>query len=359
MRYAKSLWQIAFALATIVSLLLYTQLGNLGQIDEERRAVERFLSAYFLNVCRHQPVEEDVQVLARYLTEPIKYKKWRDREAVLFGLEAWRPQHLREAMQTAGEWSANLQSKYGAFTQSEPFTYNKSCVAENGSIRVKIFLGFNPLGSSVQLSRLARHGQSLYEHIELFHFGERAAVIRNKEAIAKHFFRNARQFIPNNEDLIMKHDLATYGYLELLQFVYWRPDVSHALYLETDAIPVYNFKHKYDQVLCQISKYASTYDIVTFGTCLNHHNNFKYEVLHEHAPNLALHNLTRCFNAVLIRKSAVRRILSAGAMHDNFLAIDHLVNNLTVALELKAFHVLQPLFYEESKAPLRLPCKQS
>ena len=131
----------------------------------------------------------------------------------------------------------------------------------------------------------------------------------------------------------------------------------YGLYLEDDARPVIQFWDKFAVFMQHMEARDPDWEMAYLGTCLGIHGQLTmpHDDPYHHAmpqPN------TRCFNAVLVRASAAKRILDRGSITWEYVPIDHLLNQVIVQLQLKNYWAQPPLFYEESKAAAIFDCRK-
>ena len=315
--------------------------------------IHKFLIRHYKKMCSNKVYLPNViNFLNNFIANTDSLHK-EEYEAYMFGLEAWRPQFLKDAMLDQNLWTIELEAKYGKIFKNEDWPYDLSkygFMDYTSDISPKIFSSWTPRfhkETMQQLNILHHMGFKHHKDFELFNLGEKEILVAEKEEIAKHFFSNAYKIIPDNPKDIKSHDLATYGVFEFILWLYHNgKHIEHALYLESDAIPVYNFKKKYKLLLQQLYNYGSDYDIVVLGTCLNIHIRLiQYKNINI-SQNLAHHPTTRCFNSVLFHRRAIEKIILAGAIVQNYEDIDHLFNRIIKKLNLKVYNAIQPLFYE-------------
>ena len=169
--------------------------------------------------------------------------------------------------------------------------------------------------------------------------------IRQYAAADHEFFKNG--FNPHNFA-----ELTAFHFLDTLA----HSNHTRAVYLETDAVPVFGFRHKFTGFLRQLEAVMPVYDIAFLGTCCDLEKHVRlYDAI---SPNIHLSRGTRCFNAVLITREAARRVLAHGALstRNSLWAIDHLFIVYIQDLPLHSLWASEPLFYEESKIPTEYMC---
>ena len=93
--------------------------------------------------------------------------------------------------------------------------------------------------------------------------------------------------------------------------------------------------------------------MVFLGTCLGISSDKRV------TANLYRSRSTRCFNAVLVRRSAAVKALEYGSITDDFLPVDWLFDKYIPELDLVAYFAEPPLAYELSKTVVQYPCNET
>ncbi|KAJ3342647.1 hypothetical protein HDU93_001627 [Gonapodya sp. JEL0774] len=211
-----------------------------------------------------------------------------------------------------------------------------------------VYAAANPSNKSL-MERFRRRLEWNGFRYEWVDFGWREDVIRRKDWIKKYVTTDD---IPTDVDTFTPHDLASLTPYDVFEKMIAHPTRTHALYLETDAVPVHGLRRKLASIMRQLESVAPDWDMVYLGTC---HGLETKEMKQEYlvSPNLAAMPRARCYNAVLISKACAQKVMDYGAQENLPFPIDDKFDFLIKQIPLKSFWAQHPLFYEESKQEAR------
>lgn len=271
-------------------------------------------------------------------------------EAAIIGLEAWTSDTVNEIGIDSGLWDEHAAN---FFRNPVVDVHRYSIRNSNYNIHnwPKLFISINPDQS--------RSDQTLRQKNQVKHMGFKDYtaiqltandVLSMKRKVQTHFLRDVSKL-----HSVVPHDLATYSAFKFF-FDFNISNSAEALYLESDATPVYRFREKFDLFLTQLRKHRPNYHLAFLGTCLGLHKSAQKLPYVQLSSNVFLLNSTRCFNAVLVSAVGKELILNAKAKITDFVSIDFYFNELIKILKLDVVHAMSPLFFEESKAFARRFC---
>jgi hypothetical protein len=339
----------------VLPCLLQTY-GNILTVDNEYSNRSKFLELFreqsenpiehaLIKMCGVHQIFNAEQVKAAFLNSPV----------VIVGLEAWTSGSLREVHVTYGNTSS---SEYLIQLQALPhFDQNFYDVLgepfENDADRSWpiFYLARNPTNTDLEIRMLNRIFWMHVSGYQFVHFGGFDDIVARQDWI--------RKFVSKDHDFAGEHDPHDFATLTAFQFLenLANSNLSHAVYMETDAVPVFNFGRKFSSFLRQLHFTLPLFDLALLGTCLGLEQ--KASAGQAVASNVHLMAGTRCFNAVLISRSTARRILAYGALGKEDIpdySIDHAFNHYIRVLSLTTVWASAPLFHEESKSSTQFMC---
>jgi hypothetical protein len=260
-----------------------------------------------------------------------------EKDTTIVGLEAWLPSTLREIYNVHG---GGVDATQLPPLHKHPFDLS----VHSDRLDVPVFVAHNPKNPELvkrMTARMAFVGLS-FEWID---FGNLSTVVERAPWIEKHVSREPFNMTASGFDY---HLLATFTAFEFIERVSKSP-LQSAVYLETDAVPVFGFRIKLNTFLRQL--HGIVYDIAWLGTCFNLDAQTPPQQFV--SPNVAFVPSTRCFNAVILTQAGARKIMGAGASTNAaYFAVDHIFNALIKDIPLQVAWAHEPLIYEESKIPL-------
>lgn len=321
------------------------------------------------------------------LLEDDIYERYRS-EAFAIGYEAWDWMTIDEIHDSYG--CANFpfpRRCEGAFQHYElkPFTEDLDMI---GSEPARLQDGARPLMAKTNISdilppaiyatfskkKIQRKSfqEAIYHDylgiprslVKWTNFGEVEDAMRAKEWIASRVFHAAKDLEPSAIGGSLLSTLTAFRFLEELA----AGEAEYALYLEDDARPVFRFWDKYRTVMSEVNTLYPEWDMVMLGTCLGIHyqlgsrlaprpkegSSLSVYQKEKHAPSV---RTGRCFNALLLTKSAAQAILSTGVVSDTYLPIDHSMDVFIKQLGLRVLWAQPPLFFEASKVVKTVSCQ--
>ncbi|EPZ36239.1 hypothetical protein ROZALSC1DRAFT_30104 [Rozella allomycis CSF55] len=255
---------------------------------------------------------------------------------VIFGLEYWQPSFLREILAINGKRiePGFPLAEFHPYDISDPIPLVKYPM---------IYAADNPSNAALvkRMDKRFKYANISYEMID---FGNLEDVHTRMPWIKTHVSKTP---FNTDEDLFDFHLLATFTAYEFISKLA-ESTVEAAIYLETDAVPVYNAHKKFSLFYHQLKRHMPYYDIAMLGSCLQMERGHGPIYL---ADNLAKFPGTRCFNAVLMTRKAAKKIMEHGTANTPHIAIDFIINQLILEIPLEIAWAQEPLFYEESKTP--------
>ena len=286
------------------------------------------------------------EIISTLLRRPVDNKF----ESIIVGLETWNFVTLEEIMPLLPTW----------YLPPAPSTYHTYAVDQEEAYQWPIFyIAANPSDPDME-ERMKKRLQWIGnpEHVWT-NFGNTEDDIRHNMDWINRYVARDHDWLKNG---FGPHDLANINGMKFFfDFANSNTHHTHALYLETDAIPVSGFRLKFAAFLNQLNSSQPHFDLAFLGTCCDLELSEGVAASSQAvAPNVDLHPGTRCFNAVLVSRSAAVKVIKRGALtpdeRENFIAIDFIFNHYIPILKLVTVWANGPLFYEENKISKKIMC---
>ncbi len=150
-------------------------------------------------------------------------------------------------------------------------------------------------------------GDEILEVLDFYSFGTAKELLEQKDRVARLMFTNATYL---TEETVKKSMLSTMNALDIIEDLALGSN-EEVLYLEDDAMPIIGIRHRLYDFLSQVADVQ--FDIAFLGTCFDFNAGFPPGGSPRKISSAAWYvATTRCFNAVLLRKSAAIKIARAG-----------------------------------------------
>lgn len=217
----------------------------------------------------------------------------------------------------------------------------------------RFFVASNPNRPELmerQAQRLRHAGVADFEFID---FGNYETVRQRMDWILKHVYKDRSMFVPQHN--FQNHYFATltaFRFIELLATSN-STAMQDAVYVETDAVPIHAFRHKFASFYRQMKRAVPRADMAMLGSCLGLESGVA--AVDYLSTNVAVRHDTRCFNAIYMTRQTAKRVLAMGAVGPA-LAIDHQFNQYMSRLKMFSVWANEPLFLEENKLETKLFC---